>query len=71
MAEFRGRMAIRSSGRRRAEEKNSHVTFVLEVSSKPGPFQIKGSGTRHSGSRIMSGTHPHPPRQKLPASCQE
>jgi len=34
MAEFRGRTAIRSSERRRAEEKNSRVTLVFEVSSK-------------------------------------
>jgi hypothetical protein len=46
MAEFQGRMAISSSERRGAAGKNSYVAFVLEVSSKPGPLQIKGSGTR-------------------------
>jgi hypothetical protein len=47
MVKFRGRTVIRSSERRRAEEKNSRVTLVLAVSSKPGPLQIKGSGARH------------------------
>src|SRR6266478_1164562 len=42
---FGSRMAIRSSERRRAEEKNSRATLVPAVSSKPGPLQTKGSGT--------------------------
>ena len=58
MVDFRGRMAIRSSEWRQAEDKNSgiekqshgwrcvHITLALEVSSKPGPFQIKGAGTQ-------------------------
>src|SRR6267143_501762 len=58
MVEFRGRVAIRNSERQQADEKNSGIekqshwwrcvliTLVFEVSSTPGPFQIKGSGTQ-------------------------
>ena len=46
MVKIRGRTAIRSSKRRRAEEKNSRAPLVLEVGFKPGPFQTKGSGTQ-------------------------
>jgi hypothetical protein len=41
-------MVIRCIERRGAAEKNSHVAFVLEVSSKPRPLQIKVSGNRPS-----------------------
>jgi hypothetical protein len=52
-------MAIRSSERRRSEDKNS-LMFVLEVSCKPGPLQkIKASGTLRQLLSFM-GHPPHP-----------
>jgi len=68
MVKFRGRTAIRSSERRRAEEKNSRVTLVLEVSSKPGPLQSKGSATLIRPSLSLRVLHP-PPYVASPAQA--
>ena len=56
---FGSRMAIRSSERRRAEEKNSRVTLVLEVSSKPGPLQKAKRPAPYV--HFPASSMPHPP----------